>query len=737
VQLAGRVVPIGVAGELHIGGVQLARGYHGRPALSAEKFVPDPWSATPGGRLYRTGDLARWAEDGSIEYLGRLDHQVKIRGFRIELGEIESALLEHESVREAVVVAREVEHLPGDKRLVAYVALNAGYAEADDALRAFLGTTLPEHMLPALFVFVDALPLTPSGKLDRQALPAPRRKTASPADLVAPSTPVEEKLAAIWCEVLQLPAVGMHDNFFELGGDSILSIQIVAKAGSAGLQLKPNALFTHRTIAELASVVNAAPAISAEQGLAEGEVPLTPAQSLFFARDVAEPHHWNQTLLFELRERLAITALEQAVQQLILHHDALRMRFSVADGAWSQRNAGAADQTVCSLVDLGALPVAEQAAALEQAAAAAQQSLDLANGPLLRAALFDLGPASRQRLLLTIHHLVVDGVSWRILLEDLQAAYAQVLQGQAVRLPAKTSSYKQWAERLAAHAQSPELAGEASYWLDLGRRAAALPTDYAAHPGDNLVGSEQTVTVHLPPAESLALLQEVPAAYQTTINDVLLTALTMACAPWTGTPALSLYLEGHGREELFADIDLSRTVGWFTALYPVELALAAPSGPGESLKAIKEQLRRVPQRGIGYGLLRYLSGDRRFADLPEPQLCFNYLGQLDQAIAAESLLALAEESAGPARSPRGRRLFLLEVNAALVGGQLQVEWTFSDRFHQRQTIERLAERFIGELRSLIQHCQSPAAGGYTPSDFPDEDLNDSDLDAILAQIGDF
>jgi amino acid adenylation domain-containing protein/non-ribosomal peptide synthase protein (TIGR01720 family) len=731
-----RPAPIGVPGEMYVGGAGVVRGYLNRPELTVERFIPDPFGAEPGARLYRTGDLARYLADGDLEYLGRIDHQVKIRGFRIELGEIEATLNTHQLIGEAVVLARE--DSPGEKRLVAYLVTKPETAPSISELREFLKQKLPEYMTPAAFVMLDSLPLTENGKLDRRALPAP---DAARPDLeevyAAPNNAREEVLAEIWARVLGLERVGIHDNFFELGGDSILSIQIIARANQAGFRLTPKQVFQCQTVAELAAAAETVPASSAEQGLVTGSAPLTPIQRWFFEHRLPEPDHWNQALLFETRQALSPALLEQAVQRLIEHHDALRLRFTPEEAGWLQTIAGSEASATFSVIGLSGLSEAERLSTLETKAAELQASLSLSEGPLLRVVYFDLGNQEAGRLLIIIHHLAVDGVSWRILLEDLQTAYQQISRGGALALPPKTTSFKHWAERLSEYARSEAVMAEEAYWLDETRaKATRLPVDYPS--GANTEASASSVSVSLDIEETRALLQEAPEAYHTQINDLLLTALGQSLAEWTGARALLVDMEGHGREDIFDNVDLSRTVGWFTTIYPALLRVEKSFNQGELLKSVKEQLRAIPQRGLGYGLLRYLSGAEEIVEalrgLPQAEVSFNYLGQLDQALPADSLLAPARESSGPVHSPRGRRKHLLDVRGSVVRGQLQMVWTYSENVHRHATIERLARSYIEALQALIAHCQSPEAGGHTPSDFPLAQLDQVELDQAFAEI---
>lgn len=733
------MVPMGVPGELYVGGAGLARGYLNRAELTAERFVPDPFSNMPGERLYRTGDLVRVRGRGELEYLGRIDQQVKVRGYRIELGEIEAVLQRHPGVREAVVVVQEesrgagaqAEEGAGYKRLVAYVIRSQEEVSGMSELRRFVKERLPDYMVPAVIVALNKLPLNPNGKVDRSALPAPEAVQLDEMEhYIAPRTPQEEMLAAIWAQVLRLERVGVHDNFFELGGDSILSMQIVTRARQAQMQITPKQIFQYQTIAELAAVADMASFTPIDSGPVVGTVALTPIQCWFFEQDLPALYHYNQARLLEGSPNLDAALLEEALTHMLRQHDALRLRFSRTEADWKQRNAGPDEKTarLFEQVDLSALPAEQQRQAVETTAAWFQTSLNLEHGPLLQAAFFHLGTDTPSRLLLIIHHLAVDGVSWRILLEDLETAYRQLARGEAVQLPAKTTSFQRWAEQLSAYAQSETLLRETSYWLDEARQhISPVPRDEDASPEANSEASARTITVSLNAAETQALLQEVPKAYHTQINDALLTALVEAFKDWTGAPTLLLDLEGHGREPIAEQIDLSRTVGWFTSVFPVLLDVEGKDDPGEALPAIKEQLRQIPQHGIGYGLLRYLRADRELSAelerLPQAEISFNYLGQFDQSDSETSLFRQARESSGPVSSLSGKRRHLLEVIGSVAGGQLHLTWIYSERVHQRATIERLAGRYLEALRELIAHCLSPVAGGHTPSDFPLAKLN--------------
>ena len=721
-------VPVHVAGEMYVGGRGVARGYLGRPELTAERFVPDPFTGKSGGVLYRTGDLARYRPDGDLEYIGRADQQVKIRGFRIELGEIESRLLEHPNVREAVLLSSGE---GTEKRLVAYLA---GDRTVEDEVRSFLKEVLPEYMVPSAFVWLDRFPLTANGKVDRAALPAPdAARTPGRKPAVGPRTPAEAALAEVWTGVLGRRDLGVHDNFFELGGDSILAIQVVARAHRAGLRLSPRQLFERQTIAELAAVAQAvAGGIGVAQGPVTGPVPLTPVQRWFFEQELPERHHFNQAVMLEVPAGVGPHLLERAGQALIDHHDALRLQFSQGENGWSQMSASKAALRF-STVDVSGLGAAARSRAIAEEAGRLQQSLELTEGGgLVRMAHFNRGEDGPGRLLWIIHHLAVDGVSWRVLLEDLQVAVEQLRADRRIELPPKTQSFQDWAGFLARHARSEEIEREAPYWTSGRRRnTGRLPRDFSL--GPNTYESERRVRMELGEEETRALLQDVPRAYGSQINEALLAPLAQVLGQWVDAPIL-VDLEGHGREEIESDGDFSRTVGWFTAIAPILLDLEGISQTGEVLKSVKEQLRSVPRKGIGHGLLRYMPGNERWAKklqaLPQAEISFNYLGRFDNVLGAGSSVRLVTENSGDLHSPRGIRSHLVGIDGIVTGNRLRMDWTYSSNLHRAETIERLADEYGQSLRAMIRHCQSPEAGGYTPSDFPEAGVSQAELDSL-------
>jgi len=726
-------VPIGIPGELYIGGSGLAKGYLNRPELTDSKFIANPFSQKLSDRLYKTGDLVRYGNDGQIEFVGRIDHQVKIRGFRIELGEIETVLNQHPQVKEAIIIAREDQ--PGVKRLCAYVIASQNLTVSQ--LRLFLQEKLPQYMVPAFFVLLDAFPLTANGKIDRCALPQPTLELENKAAInFSPGTETERILAAIWQRVLGFKTISINDNFFELGGDSILAIQIIAQANQAGLQITPKQLFSHQTIAQLATVAERVSVNQTTQDLVIGHVPLTPIQKWFFEQNWPERHHFNQSILLEVPNNLQPDLLKKTISKLLYHHDALRLRFVQQGEQWQQNHSDDCNNFAFEKVDLSHLSCDEQLTKMAEISEVQQRVLDLEEGPLMAVVFFAL--AESGKMLIVIHHLAVDGISWRIILEDFVTIYQQLETQKPLQLPPKTSSFKTWAEELQNYAKTPEFYAQFKYWLNRDFPSISpLPLDCQGEAQSNVVAHAKTVSFTLTEEQTRLLLQEVPQAYNTQINDILLTALVQAFGRWTGNYKLLLDMEGHGRENVIESVNLSRTVGWFTSIFPVFFTLENLHHPGECLKSIKEQLRQIPNRGFDYGIGYYLNSDLTIQsplkNYPKAQISFNYLGQFTSHQIGEMGWKLSQESSGSIHSPLGQRSHLIAIHGIVVDGQLDMEWQYSENFHHQTTIKNLAAAYRDSLESLINHCLS-AEGGYTPSDFPDADLNQEELDELLSEL---
>ncbi|MEM7305306.1 MAG: amino acid adenylation domain-containing protein [Planctomycetota bacterium] len=669
VDAGGEPVPVGVAGELWIGGAGVALGYRGAPDRTSERFGPDPF-AEAGARVYRTGDLVRWRADGQLLYLGRVDEQITVRGVRVEPAEVEEAMRRARGVDDAAVALR-------DGRLIGYVAGEPGELSA---LRSALAAELPEALVPAAFVRVDALPLSANGKLDRGALPEPERDDLTEAGAFeAPTEGAERALAALWADALGLERVGRLDNFFALGGDSILSIQIVARAAEAGLHLRTRDLFEHQTVAALAAVAGVAPSAGVERAPLEGEVPLLPAQRWLLERELPQLSHWNQALAFEARRGVTAEDVERALAVLVEHHDALRMRFERRAGGWAQV-CGAARPPKLRRIDLAHVDAGGLEPAFARESAALQATLDPEAGEVLRAAWFELGDAGPARLLLVLHHLVVDGVSWRVLLDDL----ARLLRaGDAGQLPPRTSSVADFALALA---------GDTS-------KQAAPPRRVDG----NDEGSVLRAEIQLDEGSTAALLGPASRAYRASVDDLVLAALGLVLGRHEGADELRIDLEGHGRVDVGREVDVTRTIGWFTRILPLAVPGAASLEPGERICAVKEARRALGERA---------------GAAPGSTVLFNFLGRVDARAPDDAPLAPLAVDVGPDKGASNPRAHALELDARVQGERLRVLWRASTALHDAATVQRLAEELRAELRALIEHCLAPDAGGCTPSDFP-------------------
>jgi amino acid adenylation domain-containing protein/non-ribosomal peptide synthase protein (TIGR01720 family) len=722
-------VPLGVEGELYIGGDGLARCYVGRPGQTAEQFLPHPFASRPGERLYRTGDRVRLRADGAIEFLGRVDTQVKIRGFRIEPGEIEAVLAHQPGVSAALVTMRP--DVPSGKGLVAYVVTNGDDAPGPGALREHLREELPEFMVPAYYVFLDRFPVTPNGKVDRAALPAPvfaaasaDRRAADDGRSEAPTTEAERAIAKVYEAVLGRDRIGVHDSYFELGGDSIIAIQLVSRLKRAGWEVSMRDLFEHPTVKSLAPVLRRlVPRAQPPQQVVDGLVPLTPIQRWFFEEHAGELHHFNQAVLLKSSQRLDERAMQRVLWQLWEHHEALRMTYSFAAADISQTIGGGDATLGFELIDLQ--HEQDECAALQAHADRLQGSLNLEHGPLFKAVLYRL--KHFDRLLLIIHHLVVDGVSWRILLEDLQRGYAQGLQGRVVELDPETDSFHRWAQELQRIAVSESVLADQAYWSNvLGQDAPAFPPD-ADGSGPNRHGDSETVHTTLSPEETSLLLTQTHQAYATEVNDLLLTALGRALPPRHGNRQALISLEGHGRERLDVDLDLSRTVGWFTCWYPFLL----PTGEGDlgdQIGQVRQALREFPQRGLSFGILRYLTPPHLAPGMHapcRPQLSFNYLGQFDTG--NDSPFDFAPEPSGRTISPKLTRFHDLDLVGIVADGRLSLSITFHPQRHRRESVQQQLDRFRAQLLLVAEHCSSirprePRSREFTYSNLPTEDF---------------
>ncbi|WP_447040837.1 non-ribosomal peptide synthase/polyketide synthase [Streptomyces sp. DSM 118878] len=752
-------VPPGVTGEAYLAGEGVARGYLNRPGLSAERFVADPFGPA-GARMYRTGDLVRWTSDGSVVFVGRADEQVKIRGFRVELSEIEAVLAQHTSVAQGMVTVRE--DRSGDRRLVAYLVGAAGEVDPGE-IRAHLTRSLPDYMIPAALIGIEEFPLTPNGKLDRTALPAPDFGTGSPGG-AEPGNERERLLCELIADVLGLEEIGADQEFFALGGDSIMSIQLASRARRRGLVISAKDVFEHKTAAALARVATETDGASVEEeGAGIGPLPLTPIMHWFaeLGGPVDELHQWRVLQAPDGCDQDRLTA---TVQALLDHHDALRLRLTVDPGG-PREGEGAGDGWRLEVSGPGTVPAGPMVRRVDCAgmdedaclklmvehAHAARERLSLEAGTLVQAVWFDRGAEEAGRIFLSVHHIAVDGVSWRILLPDIEEAWQAVAAGQPPALQPVGTSLRGWALRLADWAQHPARETELAHWQEVLSHDEPLIGKRPLDPERDVNERGATLARSLSPDLTQAVLTTVPETFRTGVDEVLLTALAMAVAELRGdgTTGVLVDLEGHGREEeTLPGTELSRTVGWFTNMYPVRLdtgvydhaeALAAGPAAGQVLKRIKEQLRAVPENGIGYGALRHLNPRtaRGLAGRPGAQIGFNYLGRFTETETTEGSTdwsVLADLSGVGGQAPGMRLPHAVDLAAVTRDGangpELTAHWLYAKHVLSQEEVRRLADAWFRALEALVEHARRPATGGYTPSDMPLVELSQSEIDLL-------
>ncbi|MGE6403739.1 amino acid adenylation domain-containing protein [Bacillus velezensis] len=729
--------PIGVTGELCISGSGLARGYRNLPKQTAQAFVQDPFQKNR--RMYRTGDLAKWLPDGTLQYIGRIDEQVKIRGYRVELKEIESALTGIKGVKEAAVTALPAS--AGQTELCAYIVTEEG-TESETVQQA-LRNEMPAYMVPAFFETLEALPVTPNGKLDRRALPEPRKKAHTGRAFTEPESDIEKELSAIWSEVLGTENIAADQSFFELGGDSIKALQVSARLHQAGKQIAVKDIFSRPTIRELAPYVRTERQ-PVSQAPAEGEVKWSPIHKWFFTQDMKEANHFNQSVMLTRANSIDEGALRKTLKAITVHHDALRL-VCIKDEEKGlllfNRPADLADEQLYSLTILEMEgDEHEKEHFVKRRVAEFQRNMDLENGPLVQAGLFR--SEAEDYLFLTVHHLAVDGISWRILLEDLASAYEQAISGQEIKLPPKTMSFKTYTEQLADYAESRQLLQQAEYWREIEHyETESLPYEQADL-SQTPAKKRNTVSFTLTESETDALLKDVHSAYNTDTQDVLLASAVLAVQKWSPRHALKIVLEGHGRQSEQAGADISRTVGWFTSIYPVLFRSGAYEPLEEyeirTLKTVKDTLRRIPDKGNGYGVLKYLTPPKlagmTFGKAPE--ISFNYLGQFD---APGGNPAETEQPDAFQFSPLGggddvtdtwKREQSLEISAIAAKGRMTVSISYETERFRQDTIERLSESCRYYLLKLSEHCLSKTDTEKTVSDFDDRELTEEALQDI-------
>ncbi len=700
-------VPLGLPGEICIGGFGIARGYWGLPDLTAERFVADPQG--DGDRLYRTGDLARWRPDGSIDFLGRLDQQIKLQGFRVEPGEIEAVLRAHPAITSAVVTVKQ-DSLA--KSLCAYYSADQEFEP--NQLREHAQQRLPHYMVPRFFVRVRQWPFTPNGKIDLRALPEPAKLET----YEGPGDEIESRLVEVIARTLRLDRIGVTDNYFAAGGDSIKAIQVVSRMRDYGYSVSVKDLFRYPTVRQLAGRVTAA-TNEIPQGEVLGPVRFGPIQRWFIELNLARPEHYNQAIIRRNRRWDAVV-LRRVLHRLAVHHDALG---SVLNSDCTGMDILPAERRTVDVLEFLSGGQTESAR-FERAINDLHASFDLQKGPLLKAMVF--GGESGGGLLLVAHHLIVDGVSWRILVEDLETLYEQATRQAPLTLPPKTHSYQDWSRKLHEYAQSAALRAELEFW----RPICSLPSTIVPSLEENSERAPdfRKVTIVIARSYGQLLLREVHKAYTTETNDVLLAALGLALSDWLGSGPFRVHLEGHGREDIVPGLNVTRTVGWFTSLFPIAL-VGAKAGPGAYLRQTKEMLRRIPNRGIGYGILRYLTeGEGRHALRAPGEFVFNYLGDIGEAPPTLPRAVVADCPI----SPENRRPFAINMDGLMQSEEIIFHLNYDSTRLAGKQIERFAAAYRKRLEELIEHCAAQTVRVYTASDLGDPTLNEQDLNELIS-----
>ncbi|MGD2088698.1 MAG: amino acid adenylation domain-containing protein, partial [Candidatus Aminicenantes bacterium] len=709
-----KLIPIGVGGEISIMGKGISRGYMNQPELTQQKFIRFPQA--PEDRMYMTGDLGKWLPDGNIEFLGRIDHQLKIRGIRIELGEIENILLSHHEIKETVVVSKATER--GDAYLCAYIISNKEIQVSE--LRKYLSTYLPHYMIPSYFVKLAKIPMTAHGKIDRNSLPEPEELILrDDVHYIPPATVMEKKLVEIWEKVLGRNNIGINENFFLMGGDSIKAIQIISRMNSAGYKLEMKDLFQYPVISELAPQVRKLKRIP-DQSTITGTLPLTPIQKMFFDRTFLGSfhyHHFNQAVMFYSSQELDKEIIKKVFSKIQAHHDALRMTYKINTDSREVIQINNGLDHPLSLQEYDLKNQENSLKELQYKVNEIQSGIDIEKGPLMRLGLFHLDDGDR--ILIVIHHLVIDGISWRILVEDLETLYGQYQRGEKPVLPPKTDSFKHWAQSLSEYANSNTLLKEKAYWNQWEANIVpAIRKDFEVN--ENAVKDTRTISFTMEEEETKLLFTKVNRGFNTDINDILLTALGLGIKKAFEQDRVLLALEGHGREEVLEDMDISRTVGWFTSIYPAVLDMSYAGDLGRQVKEIKETLRRIPHKGLGYGILKYLTaeGFKKESQFKlNPQISFNYLGQFDVDETQISFFEIAKESTGNMQSLKNQRSHDLDVSGMTTANRLTMTFSYNKTHFKPETIASLFNHVQSQLKQIITFCCSKEKMELTPCDF--------------------
>lgn len=716
-----QLMPIGVAGELYVGGEGIARGYLNKDELTNERFVDSPFKN--GEKLYKTGDKVKWLEDGNLQFIGRMDFQVKIRGFRVELGEIERELLSYGSMKEAVVLDRVDSN--NNKFLCAYLVSEEKVSIRK--LKEELNIKLPEYMVPTKFIQLEQMPLTQNGKIDRRELLKYSNELNEEEDYVKPRNDFEEIIANIWGEVLGKNKVGIDNNFFSLGGDSIKIIQISSRLRKHNLKVDVQDFFDCPTIRELVGRIKNVNQ-NIEQSLVLGDVKLTPIQHWFFQENKNVRNHFNHSVLLYKEDGFNEVVLREALNKLIEHHDALRINYKFKKGAILGFNNGISEESLSfNITDLRNNENKEER--LNNEINEVQQSINIENGPLIKCHLFKLDEGDK--LLIVIHHLVIDGISWRILLNDLDIAYKQAENKEKIVFENKTVSFKEWSEHLNKCSEDKILYKEADYWNKLLKNnVKRLPKSGQAY--SDTIKDGNTVTVALDQVNTKRLLEKCNRAFNTEINDILLTALGITLSKWLNDNKVAINLEGHGREKLGKDIDISRTIGWFTSSYPIILDIDQSYNISNNVKKVKENLRSVPNKGVGYGILKYITSLKN--DILEnlefsPEVSFNYMGQFDNDMKSD-VFKMDKFQLESSLSQDFERHYAIDIVGIVIDNQCSFMFNYNKHEFTQEIINKIANNYLITLSEIIEFCDKKEQVEFTPSDFGDLSLTFNELDML-------
>lgn len=710
-------VPIGNIGEIYISGDGVARGYLNELKLTKERFIENPF--IKGKRMYKTGDLAKFLNDGNIEYLGRIDEQIKIRGYRIELGEIQNYLLKHEAIKDTVVINFEDKNM--NKYICAYFVKNAQISVSK--LREYLLKFLPDYMVPLHFIELDEIPLTLNGKVNKALLPKPQLPVNTHSNFITATNENEGRLIDVVGEVFNIKKVSINENFYHIGGDSIKAIQIASKLNDRGFKIKVKDILSHPVIKEMALCIKQCERTIINQTLCEGSIKPTPIVSWFFSENFTNPNHYNQSVLLELKHDIEAEKIKIIMSELIRHHDSLRINFNSLTGELYYNNEHLNKSYNIEEHDFSSYQSSEQCIKISQVGDMLKASFNIKNDILIKSCIFNLGRQGKL-LLLTAHHLVVDGISWRILLEDIYTMLKQICNGQKVKLPEKTHSFQKWAELLELYSNK-KVYNEQKYWEAVLRQNFSFYTDYNI--AKNINKDSHTISVQIIKEETVKLMSTANLIYNTEPKELLICALIIAIKEFNGSEKIVIELEGHGREDILDGIDVTRTVGWFTSIYPVNINIKA-NDLSSQIKEIKEQLRLIPNNGVGFGVLKYLS--KALKDNDQRHIRFNFLGDFSTNYNNE-FFELLNQGYGNESSKRNHLTSLLDINCYIVNEKLNILLTYSKSMFTENTIENFISLYTDNIKRLITHCNDKEIVEFTPSDFDTVEITQEELDKLF------